>query len=405
MPKQTANSLNQDSLKSNDVVYFKNLDVLRILAAIMVVIAHGYGSWNGWNGLPSIFRANVENIRKPNLLGKFFTQLIDNLGFGVDIFFLISGFLITYILLKEKEMFGTISIKKFMVRRSLRIWPLYYLIVIFAPILIMFSNYIKPHWMASTPEPNYLPYYFFLGNFDIISTGEWMFPFAHLWSICVEEHFYLIWPFILAFVPNRHLIKVFVAIIIASMVSRGYYFTYNIGNSGAQIYLNTICKVDVIIIGAITAYIYHRKPILLNIPKYLRILLLIGFIVLISNVSIYSAENLFQVLMKKYLFVIWVGFLMLNFMFNKQPIFNLKKMKVLNYLGKISFGIYIYHNILLSLITDNILARYGSERVTFVRFFIIYIGATVLMAIISWELFEKQILKLKKRFELVKTAR
>ncbi len=405
MPEQTAYSLNQNSLNNKDVVYFKNLDVLRILAAMMVVIAHGYGSWNGWNGLLPLFRANVENIRKPNLLGKFFTQFINNLGFGVDIFFLISGFLITYILLKEKETFGTIAIKKFMVRRSLRIWPLYYIIVIFAPFLITFSNYIKPHWMAPTPAPNYLPYYFFLGNFDIISTGKWMFPFAHFWSICVEEHFYFVWPFILALVPNRHLIKVFVTIIIVSMVSRGYYFTYDPSNSGANIYLNTICKVDVIIIGAIIAYIHYRKPISLNTPKYLRILLLIGFIGLISNVSIYVAGNLFQVLIKKYLFVIWVGFLMLNFMFNKQPIFTLKKMKVLNYLGKISFGIYIYHNILLSLITDNILARYGSERITFLRFFIIYIGATVLMAVISWELFEKQILKLKKRFELIKTAR
>ncbi len=404
MSEQTAHLITKENLKDNNVVYFKNLDVLRFFAAIMIIIAHGYEGWIGWMGLPEIFRANPENMYASNLLGTFINQIIANCIFGVDIFFLISGFLITYLLLKEKEKYGSISIKKFMMRRGLRIWPLYYLIVITAPFLVQLCNYNKVHGMAVTPDPNYLKNYFFLGNFDIISTGKWMFPFAHFWSICIEEHFYFVWPFIMAFVPKRHLIKACIIIISASILSRGYYFTVGNSDSYLQIYVNTLCRIDVIIIGAIFAYIHHRRPFVLNTPKFMRILLLIGFIGIMGVAPIYGDNSLFQVLVVKYLYIAWIGFLMLNFIFNPQPLFAFNKKGVFHYLGKISFGIYMYNNILLAFITDNVLARNGNV-VTLVGYFLIYIAGTILIASISWELFEKQILKFKTRFEIIPTKR
>jgi peptidoglycan/LPS O-acetylase OafA/YrhL len=136
----------------------------------------------------------------------------------------------------------------------------------------------------------------------------------------------------------------------------------------------------------------------------MRILLLIGFIAIMGVTPIYGNTSLFQVLVLKYLYIAWVGFLMLNFIFNPQPLFAFNKKGVFHYLGKISFGIYMYNNILLAFITDNVLARNGNV-VTMIGYFLIYIAGTILIAVISWELFEKQILKFKTRFEKIPTKR
>ncbi|HET6225369.1 MAG TPA: acyltransferase family protein [Bacteroidia bacterium] len=104
-----------DSTSTNkDLVYFKDLDVLRFLSVLCVVISHGYESWIGWAGFPYLLQ-DEKNIHAPNFIGELVSRFIGNLRFGVDLFFLISGFLITYLLLKEKEKFGKIAIKKFII--------------------------------------------------------------------------------------------------------------------------------------------------------------------------------------------------------------------------------------------------------------------------------------------------
>ncbi len=393
------------SNKKEEVIYFKNLDVLRFVAAFMVVIAHGYEGFHGWIGLPSFFRVASEDVKTPNAIGKFFTQMFQNFGFGVDIFFLISGFLITYLLLAEKEKSGGISIRKFFVRRGLRIWPLYYLIVISAPFLIYFMNYIRLQWMNQIPSPNYSWYYFLIGNFDVIKTGQWMYPFAHLWSICIEEHFYILWPFVIAFVPKKYLMNLFILMISASVIARVCYFVFDPEHAWFQIYLNTLCRIDVIIIGAIVALIHHNKPINLKVSKTIRIIALIGFIWVLGVEPIVQWDTIFLAGVKKYFYILWVGFLLINFLFNEKPLLEFKNKGIFHYLGKISYGIYIYHNILVGIVIDNILLRYGPERISFGLFFLIYFSLTIVVSIISWEIFEKHILKLKGRFEVVRTTR
>jgi len=155
-------------------IYFQHLDVIRFIAAFMVVILHSHEAWSIWfwkDGSP--IEASVP----------FIDKLLKNLGFGVDIFFLISGFLITYILLEEKKRTNKINIFKFMMRRSLRIWPLYFLIIAIAPFLVS--------WLGK-PSPEYWYNIFFINNFRTIETTWWVYPFPHFWSICIEEHFYLV---------------------------------------------------------------------------------------------------------------------------------------------------------------------------------------------------------------------
>ena len=129
---------------NSDRVYFQNLDVIRFIAAFMVVLVHAYEAWCGWYGQIGILSNGT--YKDLSFGGKFVDTFIRNLGIGVDIFFLISGFLITYILLEEKKRFNKISIGKFMIRRALKIWPLYFFLIAITPFLVA--------WVDS-PSPNY----------------------------------------------------------------------------------------------------------------------------------------------------------------------------------------------------------------------------------------------------------
>ena len=100
-------------------VYFKNVDAIRFIAAMMVLLGHAFQP--SYRFLP--------------ISGSFFERLLNTISSGetgVSIFFVLSGFLITYLLVSEYEIFNRISLKQFYIRRVLRIWPLYYFVVLFS---------------------------------------------------------------------------------------------------------------------------------------------------------------------------------------------------------------------------------------------------------------------------------
>ena len=113
---------------SKQVVYFKNIDILRFAAVFLVLFAHAYEGWCGWFGKPGFMTVDGNHTDFTNF-GSYLNTTFTNGGIGVDIFFLISGFLITYLLLVEENETQTIAVKSFYMRRILRIWPLYYLII------------------------------------------------------------------------------------------------------------------------------------------------------------------------------------------------------------------------------------------------------------------------------------
>ena len=125
-------------MSQNGRIYFHNLDVVRFIAAIAVVFGHGFEAWSDYYVK---FRQTPEfysDLFSGNFL--YVSRFFSNMGIGVEVFFFISGFLITYILLAEKEKFGKISIPKFFVRRSLRIWPLYYLLIVLSPVIVSWMD-------------------------------------------------------------------------------------------------------------------------------------------------------------------------------------------------------------------------------------------------------------------------
>ncbi len=376
---------------TNEKIYFEYLDVVRFLAAFMILILHSYESWVGWYNQIGFLSGGTYEVLTP--FGKLIDTLIKNFGVGVDIFFLISGFLITYILIEEKRRLNTISIGKFMIRRSLRIWPLYFFLIIIAPLLV---GYLE------MPEPNYLMFSVFLGNFSTIVSQDWTYPFAHFWSICIEEHFYLVWPFLIYFIPKKHLLKTFATVILLSIAFR-VYSAYFVDDVWYTIYLHTLSRIDVLVIGAVGAYFYSEKPFKFELTKYIRLLLVALLVFALSIEAVSSWETVFMVAFKKYFYIGIFAVLILDYNFNPNFKHLLPIKSFVHYLGKISYGIYMYGNIVYLVVIKKIMQTYHISNLWF--YFSTVIILTIIVSVISYELFEKQILKLNKRFRVIKTER
>ncbi len=390
-------------------LHFVQLDALRFLAAIMVVLVHAFDGWWGWFGIPKKL-ANADRTDW-SWFGMQLHNFVANFHFGVDLFFLISGFLITYLLIKEKSEKGKVNIPAFFMRRILRIWPLYFFIIgicffWFCPWLN--STYTR---MAIVPrDVDYKSVMLFYNNFHTIATKSWDFPFAHFWSICIEEHFYLVWPFLVALIPIKRLPIVLISIILASMMFRAWAF-YNIEESWFTLNLNTLSRIDALALGGLVAWGHFHSPFKLRMPLYVRILLL-GILLWCMTVDNFSDwSNIFMVCWKRLIYLGLAGLLMMNFVFNPEAKFRWGPNHIFNYLGRCCFGIYLWGNILLQLIIYKIfLAEHKPVTDWFINhigfgitYWLIVLGFSLVVPILSYELIEKPFMKLKSRFSIVKT--
>ena len=351
----------------NSKTYFREMDFLRFIAAFSVVIYH----------FTLFYQESVNQYVK---------MFMHNLGIGVDLFFIISGFLIVYLLITEKEKTKTISLYKFYIRRILRIFPLYYLIVGISYLLFHKSN----------PEIQFSKYLLFMGNFWMINVDSWTASTLNpLWSICIEEHFYLLIPVLLLLLPKKTFPYLFYFIILCSLFFR-IYITKNVENNWMNIYCHTLSKCDLLAIGGLFAYYFQIKKFNYNIPIYLfhcTLFCLLFFMIFIDSVDY---TTWFYAGFRKYIFAI--PMLILFYAIIIQPnkysfIYKITNNKLINYLGKISFGLYIYHS-LISEISLRILNR------TSLKIVLLNLILTIILSSLSFELFEKQILKLKIKFEV-----
>jgi peptidoglycan/LPS O-acetylase OafA/YrhL len=370
-------------------LHFVQLDALRFLAAFLVVLVHAWEGWTGGFGIPKWL--NNGDPHQYNWLGEHLHMIIGNFNFGVDMFFLISGFLITYLLLREKGDKGKINIPNFFIRRALRIWPLYFFVIAISPLLVS--------WMG-WPSPEYKPAIFFYNNFRTIATESWQFPFAHFWSICVEEHFYLIWPFVIAFFPMKRLPQVFLTVIVISITYRAMAFQYQWG--WFKIYLHTLARIDALAIGGLAAWAHFHKPFSLRMPLYARLLLYGVLIWTLSVDNINDWPTLFTAVFKKYFYLLLVGLAMMNYVFNPDAYFRWGPKHPVNYLGRACFGIYLWGNIVLQLIIHKLIIPYFPGASVW-SYWGSVIGISLLLPVISYELIERPFLKLKTRFAVVKT--
>jgi len=351
-------------------IYFKGLNILRFFAAFAVLIFHS-SQWYH------------HDFNTP------FKMFLHNLPVAVDFFFLLSGFLIIYLLLVEKTVTQTISLKKFYVRRFLRIFPLYYFIVLIAYLFLQ-----TDHDVVAWDK-----FLYFWGNFWMISKNTWTLSALNpLWSISIEEHFYLIIPFLIMITEIKYLKYILFIIVLLSFGFR-IYASLTIPDNWMTIYMHTFSQMDLLAIGGLLALYHHKNKIRFDFSTSFYFLFLAFFIILMSLVDSKDYSNLYFAVIKKYLFTIPLLFLLIFFVFNENSAFaGIKNHKYLNYLGKISYGIYLYNAFIIDLLERN---QYLREHYGIKLFFDIVLS--LVAAIISYEIFEKQFLKLKLKFQIVKT--
>ena len=365
-----------NNIDTKKLPYMVQLDALRALAVFGVMIAHFF----------------------PESLS--FNAILQPGSFGVRLFFVLSGFLITGILLKCKDNIATtnqdlcLTLKIFYIRRCLRIFPTYYLALIIAITLNLGEIRRTFFWHFS-----------YTSNFYFQIKGSWDIATAHFWTLSVEEQFYLIWPFIILLTAKRHLKKIFLAAIVIGPLFRLCYLiiapdkAYTIGN------LLTLAFLDSFSLGAILAYFTHEEKRFKETKKlFISLCFWIGFplfiVLLLMNLlhSFQIFEGIFSTTIIS-LFCTWLiaraskGFSGIAGKVLEQD--------VLVYLGKISYGIYVYH-LFMPLIMRRVFNYFGGQYPNSLLIqFTLNVMATLIIAIVSYHLFENPINRLKKNFEYI----
>ena len=342
--------------------YFKELDGIRGMAAIMVVLFH-------------IKQAGVGHDIFARTLSK-----AGNFGqTGVTLFFVLSGFLITRILLvsKQKESY----FKKFFIRRSLRIFPLYYLALAIYVILI-------PYLTNGNAAPFSRTWSFWVYLQNIGFTFKW--PITgpnHFWSLAVEEHFYLVWPFVVYFLSEKWLLRTIGLIVISSIIIRIVMLHFGYGSG----FYFTPTNMDCLSIGGLLALNERHKWINAKQTLYL----MGGTLVLLTMCwAMFKGKgnDYIQVFKAPVISIFYMC--IINILITSVSYLNkFFQAPVLTYTGKVSYGLYIFHPICIALV-----AKYIQGQ-PFILLLALVLASSYLVASISYYGYEYWFLKQKDRFE------
>lgn len=376
--------------KYKNISFFEGLNALRFFAALLVVMHHSETIRNK-NGL-----CNLE------WLGAF-----RNGGNAVTFFFVLSGFLITYLLLKENNNTGSISIKKFYIKRTLRIWPLYFLLVIIGTLILpqAFSllkiNYIMPYTFGQV-------WYYFLFFFPGLVT----FYFGNhllepLWSIGVEEVFYLMWAPLFRFCRKK--ILPILLFIIALKISLMLIATYFI-KDGLFEFIVSIFSFEAMAIGGLGAYfVFNRQGSFSNFFFYKKPVQLVIYLVLANylffhgNIDNAVWNSIFKIpVISKIIIDFMFLYLIIGVSLIDNSIIKLRN-KFLSFLGEISYGIYMYHMLVIfaiMLFMKKFIMDL-SPILGIAVFYIILVPSVILVSSVSKFVFENYFLNLKLKVDKI----
>ena len=337
-------------------------------------------------------------------------SLFNNGGLAVTFFFVLSGFLISYLLMRERAATDTISIRKFYVRRILRIWPLYFFLVFLGTVLIPVTlNLINhPYEMPYTFSEVILYYVFFCPFVVNILFGHHL--LEPLWSIGVEELFYIIWAPLFKFLKNNILGIIFGMIFLKTALSV-WMLDYD-PESFIWRVINML-EFEAMAIGGLAAYIiYHAErkvesSFLFSVPVqlffYLIIILrVVAFRFLVDLHPVFDYLFTTPILSGMFMMVAF-AWLIVNIALNSKSLLKLDN-SVLNYLGEISYGVYMYHMIIIFgivLLFMNMLNGLNSF-VSSLLFYVMLTAGVIVTAGLSKKYFEDNFLKLKHRFSPIK---
>lgn len=346
------------------IIHLPGLNGLRAIAALSVMWSHTFQSeFGNWG---------VEGFPLPVVAD------------GVTLFFVISGFLITFLLLNEQEQSHTVSVPKFYMRRVLRIWPIYYLYMAVA-ILVT----------ATWHDSNIWYYCFFAANIPFILAAG-ILPIVHYWSIGVEEQFYLFWPWLVKLThgKTKTLLVMSIALCVAWLSCKwGIYLIF--GTTTVYRFFS-VTRFDCMMMGAVGAILYFTNDTALSFLQN-RFIGLVCFILLLFSqpwAGFIPAPIRPQVIAVLSLICVLSQL--------KRPIINLEN-RLCDFVGKISYGIYVIHPLLIILLSTfwrdaNIQMP---RLLSVISIYCIITVTTIFFARISYRFYESPFLRLKNKYSIV----
>ncbi|HEX9958262.1 MAG TPA: acyltransferase [Fibrella sp.] len=392
--------------QASNPIYFRGFNGVRFIAASAVIVHH-------IEEYKSVFLFGREDLSE--------RPMVYQLGrLGVSLFFVLSGFLITYLLLAEKQKTGRIDIRKFYIRRVLRIWPLYFLVVglglLVWPLIPILQT---PSLLGDVHNQFGLKLLFYglvLPNFALALFDN-VPMVGHTWSIGVEEQFYLMWPWlVLSRNPKRTLL---VVLSIGGLLAAWFFYERFIVGPlylGDQVKKSPFTflafflaqfRIGCMAIGGAGAWLlFSRHPLL---PTVFRRDVQIAVYSVLAICIAYS----FRPLGFNYEFyALFFCFLLLNLAGNPDSLVKLDN-PVTRFMGDISYGLYMYHPLLITLCINSLLLLWPGRPVdgaTADPLFmaLLYVSSFVLTTLVAWlsyHYFEKPFLSLKDRFAVVASSR
>jgi peptidoglycan/LPS O-acetylase OafA/YrhL len=351
--------------------YRPELDGLRALAFFAVFVSHGV-----------VADAAFWQAKAGAALGPWIAGAIRGGRFGVDLFFVLSAYLITEILLRERHARGTIDVKAFWARRILRIWPLYFVFVVAALLLaprVMVLEQLSPGYRIA--------FLAFAGNWAVALYGFQPSVLMHLWSVSIEEQFYLTWPLVTHGLPPRRLRAATVCLVPIAIATRVYLIAAHGSGLDDSVWCNTVARLDPIALGALLAMVLDGRVPALR-PSSARLALALGAAVTVVA-NRYDAVFTMPVPGALAYAAIALGCAAMVAGAMSLGARSLLATPALVYLGKISYGLYVFHFFFVRLVSQRFPSAFAP---------LLALAGTVAAAAASYRWLESPFLRLKSRF-------
>lgn len=322
-------------------------------------------------------------------------------GFGLNFLFVLSGYLITRILLESRD--RPHYYRNYFMRRTLRIFPLYYAFLV-ACLVVGPALFGRKHFLVDilhmTETPKWL--WFYGTNIVMTIKSSWCFgSLIHLWSVAVEEQFYLAWPLVVALLPTKRVFHLSLALIAVSTIARCY-FGFGL-QDGIGCRVNTLCNMDCLAAGAAVAVflmLYTKE----QSAKLAKVLLLVAAIAFPAYAYFAYVNPSVSSVFTPTVGALAFSGLVIKTVLDPQSCV-LWGHDVFRTIGKYSYGLYIFHLPIVNYIAQHWMNKDWPMPVLILGTFLLSWAIVAPLAVLSFHFYETPFLKLKDKFSYFKTQR